>query len=427
MNTLLSILLLAPSAHAFCGTYVGPLGSTVTNRGGQVLISRYGDSTTLTLAPDYEGNTTSFAMVIPVPEVLGEEDVSVQSWELFAALDSFSAPRVVSYTCEDLYWGGSSYSDAGGSDGSYGGETADGVTVEAEFSEGVYDIVILSATGAEGLEAWLEANEMPLPEGSTALVQEYIDAGNYFLGAKVDLSELPDGPAMLEPLQLRYDSGPWSLPIRLGTTVSTGSQEMVIFTLTPNEDGATGIANYTEATLESDCMLPEETSSVVDFYSARLDEAFDKGQWVREYSWSPQWCDPCSSELPTAEQLTAAGADPDDAWLTRLRVRYSPEQATQDLVLYSTGMNETDQIKYITWKHELESDFETCGVGIPDDPGSCDQGDDGGGDGGGDMGSGDGSSGELSGGGGCSTAGRSASLAGGLLALAALGLRRRRV
>ena len=97
---MITLLALTSAAHAFCGTYVGPLGSTVTNKSSQVIVAHNDGETVLTLAPDFSGNTTTFAMVIPVPEVLDEDDVSLQDWELFEAMDGFSAPRLVEYTCD---------------------------------------------------------------------------------------------------------------------------------------------------------------------------------------------------------------------------------------------------------------------------------------------------------------------------------------
>jgi len=371
------LVLLTPLAHAFCGTYVGPAGSELGNDVSQVVVARSGSDTVLTLSADIVADVANFGMVIPVPEVLKEEQVRLADPTWFDVLNAYSTPRIVSYTCDQLYmdYSSSASADSGAVDE---GEPAEGVEVEAAYSVGEYDIVILSATGAEGLVSWLDGNGFELTEAAAPIVQEYIDAEQYFLAARVDLDDLPDGQSYLTPLQFRYRSEAFSLPIRIGTTVANGAQEVVIYALTTGSDGKVGIANYPQTSVEDECMLPEGTTDYAAWYDAQLDVAFGSGNWLTEYAWNPAGCDPCSSEPPSPEILEELGAEMDgdyyaDIFFTRLRVRYTPEQATQDLVLYATGSGGAEQIRYITYDHPLESSFETCGLGTPEDPGSCEE------------------------------------------------------
>ena len=73
---LTTLLLAASNAHAFCGTFVASEGD-MTNGASQVALVRQGTRTTLTMANDFDGPAEDFAMLVPVPEVLGEEDVKV--------------------------------------------------------------------------------------------------------------------------------------------------------------------------------------------------------------------------------------------------------------------------------------------------------------------------------------------------------------
>jgi len=74
--TLLSLLVgLSGSASAFCGAFVGEPGADLVSRTSRVILARDGDTTTLTVANDYEGALNQFALLIPVPEVLEENDV----------------------------------------------------------------------------------------------------------------------------------------------------------------------------------------------------------------------------------------------------------------------------------------------------------------------------------------------------------------
>ncbi|MES2639608.1 MAG: hypothetical protein V4850_08985 [Myxococcota bacterium] len=66
------------------------------------------------------------------------------------------------------------------------------------------------------------------------------------------------------------------------------------------------------------------------------------------------------------------GLDDYHGHLTRLRVQYTPEQATQDLQLYSTGRpGIAEQIRFIRYAKELEYLFPICGEGLRDNPGTC--------------------------------------------------------
>ena len=355
-------LLLAPSASAFCGTYLGPAGSSFENGTSQVVIARDGTETTLTLAVDVQGDVADFALVIPVPEVLDDADVSLPDGQLFADLDAYSAPREVAYTCGDL--GGdsgamdmASAADSGGA--SPVEEDATGVTVEASFAEGSYEFVVLSATGGDGLVTWLTDNGYTMPDATAPILQEYIDAGQYFLGAKVALGAVPSTVATLEPIQLRYTSEAWTLPIRIGTTVSPGEQDVVIYALTPADAGRVSISNFPEATVVDECMLAEGEDAG-EHYEAEMKRAFEGDNlWITEYAWWTQGCDPCSTQPPTGEILASAGATWESAedtgywgtstFITRLRLRYTPAEATQDVQLYASGITETDQIRYIQY------------------------------------------------------------------------------
>lgn len=433
---MLSLLLGSSFAHAFCGTYVGPAGSALENGVSQVVMARDGQRTTLTLANAYDGNVADFGLIIPIPEVIGPDDAKVLDPGLFGVLDAYSGPRIVSYECEDFrdYYDYGAESD--GDTGSASGGGAEGVTVEAQFTEGEYEIFVLSASGSGGLLSWLDDNGWELSDAAAPIVQEYLDAGQYFLAAKVSLGVVPESQSYLSPLQLAYDSDIWALPVRIGTSVSPGEQEVVIYALTKGEDGRAGISNYPEADLHDECMLPESVTSYTDWYDGELDVAFAEGRWITEYAWNPNGCDPCSSDPPSPELLAELGAawTSDSTFFTRLRVRYTPEQVPQDLALYATGMQDSDQVRYITYKYELESTYETCGIGIPADPGTCDgqSGGDLNGDGVGDWifdpvdESGTGVGGGY--GGGCSAAPRASTPWLGLVAsaLALLGARRRR-
>jgi hypothetical protein len=79
-------------AWAFCGFYVAKADSKLYNQASQVVIARNSDRTILTMANDYQGDVKDFAVVIPVPVVLQQDQVHVGDSKIIERLDAFSAP-----------------------------------------------------------------------------------------------------------------------------------------------------------------------------------------------------------------------------------------------------------------------------------------------------------------------------------------------
>lgn len=369
-------------AHGFCGTYVGGPDDELLSGASQVILARSGDITTLTLANDYAGDVDDFGLLVPVPSGMSDADVQVADPDLFPALEAYSSPRLVSYACEDLFqasrssgafWGCTEY-EVSAAKSSDQGAAADGsVEVEARFVEGEYEMVLLSADDGSALNAWLEAQGFVAAPGGDALLQDYIDGGSWFLAARVLLAEVPDDDVQLSPIQLTYASKAVSIPVRLGTLNSPGEQDLILYTL--STEGNAGISNYPEVEVETDCMLPE--GQTIDSYLDMLDAALDgqAGGWVKEYGWVSQKCDPCVTDPLDTGLVYQTGLGQSDwyetPFFTRIRMRFSPEDVTEDLNVYFSGDTTTHQQRYITHKTELEAYFPVCGEGWLDDPGSC--------------------------------------------------------
>ena len=212
------------------------------------------------------------------------------------------------------------------------------------------------------------------------MLTEYIEDGQLFFAAKVNLEEVSEEGTTLEPIQFTYESEALGLPVRLGTLNSPGEQDVVMFILTDESDGQVMISNYSEITIEDECMVDVGAEGgASNYYGTQFAEAWaDEGTgegWITEYAWATSSCDPCPTSPPTNEELEQAGYEGDswDSFFTRLRVRYTAEAATQDIMLYTSGIRTTEQIRFIDYNVEMEDRFEVCGVGMVDDPGSCDE------------------------------------------------------
>src|SRR6185295_10224844 len=244
---LLAVLTIAAAWHsqallAFCGFYVAKADTKLFNKASQVVLVRQGDRTVLTMANDFRGDPKEFAVVIPVPVVLQKEQVHIGDKALLDHLDAYSAPRLVEYFDEDpcqmaLYDRLAPMAAVGGVAArqvqSAAREKSLGVTIEARYTVGEYDILILSAQQSTGLETWLRESGYRIPVGAGDVLTSYIRQNLKFFVAKVNLKEQAKlGFTMLRPIQVAYESPKFMLPIRLGMVNADGPQELFVYALT---------------------------------------------------------------------------------------------------------------------------------------------------------------------------------------------------
>jgi len=364
----IACLLFARPVLAFCGFYVAKADTSLYNEASQVILARDGDRTVLTMANDYQGEVADFAMVVPVPTVLQEGQVNVGDPAIVQRLDDFSAPRLVEYFDPDPCAPMMLYNQAaealpsappGVATRGAVDDAALGVTVEAQFAVGEYEIVILSAEESDGLETWLIQSGYNIPRGASELLQPYIRQGLKFFVAKVNLEEFDrTGFQQLRPLQIAYESPRFMLPIRLGMMNAQGDQDLVVYLLTP--DGQAELTNYRTVKIPSNVNLPTYVEEQFgEFYQAVFDRSYERENRevaFLEYAWSMAGCDPCSAEPLNAAELRQAGvfwvapdSSPWDAnvFVTRLHVRYSRHQFPEDLAFQQTNNQELFQGRYV--------------------------------------------------------------------------------
>jgi len=364
-----------PTTSAFCGFYVAKADTGLFNKASQVVIARHDDRTVLTMANDFRGDPTEFAIVIPVPTFITEEQIHVADRALIEHLDAYSSPRLVEYfdgnPCEVrrerfLSQVGALRLPAAPSDAR---ARSLGVAIEAEYTVGEYDIVLLSATQSDGLVTWLTESGYRMPEGAAPVLGSYMKQGMRFFLAKVNLEEQSKlGFSYLRPLQVAYESPKFMLPIRLGTLNADGEQELFIYTLT--RKGRVETTNYRTVKLPTGMDLPifvkEEFS---DFYRDMFTEQVrrERGRAVfLEYAWNMAWCDPCAADPLSREQLQelgvfwldGSGGQAQDVFVTRLHVRYDRKRFPEDLIFQETADNANFQARYVL-RHPWTGD-ESC-------------------------------------------------------------------
>jgi hypothetical protein len=396
----------APDAAAFCGFYVAQADTKLFNQASKVVLVRDGDKTVLTMANDYQGALKEFAIVVPVPQVITKDMVKAGDKALIDRVDAWSAPRLVEYHDDDpceppmrkMRSAAPMPAMAKGGGGGGGARARSlGVTIEERYTVGEYDILVLSAKQSDGLATWLKENRYRIPDGAEAVLGSYIKQDMKFFVAKVNLQEQDRlGFGYLRPLQVSYTSPKFMLPIRLGTVNANGPQDLIVFALT--RKGRVETTNYRTVRIPSNVNIPEGTKDVFGaFYKAMFAkqvEQEDMRAVFLEHAWDMGWCDPCAANPLTSDELKGLGVwwidgapssspsspmpsmppmrgrrpmpmggGAQDAYLTRLHVRYDAAHFPEDLVFQETQDRSNFQGRYVM-QHAFKGEMD-CAAAKP--------------------------------------------------------------
>ena len=375
---------LSGTAQAFCGFYVAKADTSLFNRASQVVLVRDGDRTVLTMANDFEGDVKDFAVVIPVPTFIERGQINVAEKALIDHLDAYTAPRLVEYFDPDpcIRYEALKHMKADGNLPETAAlemqrrARASGVTIEASYTVGEYDILILSASESKGLIKWLNESGYRVPKGAGKVVGSYLKQDMRFFVAKVNLEEQQkSGYSYLRPLQVAFESNKFMLPIRLGTLNARGEQELYIYTLT--RTGRVETTNYRTVKLPSNTEVPEFIQTEFsDFYRSMFEKQVqtqNRRAVFLEYAWDMAWCDPCAADPLSQDELRRLGvfwidsakrsrAKPkaQNVFVTRLHVRYDQANFPEDLFFQETGDRENFQGRYVV-RHAFDGEA-TCDI-----------------------------------------------------------------
>ena len=396
--TLLTAILtitVATTAQAFCGFYVAKADTSLFNQASQVVLVRDGNRTVITMANDFEGDVEDFAIVIPVATMIEREQINVGDRAVIQHLDAYTSPRLVEYHDADPCMN-YQLEEMARMDQSLPAAAKElkrsansqGVTIEAQYTVGEYDIMILSATQSDGLVSWLEDNDYKLPRGAERVVDGYLKQGMRFFVAKVNLAEQAKlGYQFLRPIQVAYESNKFMLPIRLGTLNAKGKQELFVYALT--RTGRVETTNYRTVKLPSNFDVPEFVEAeFADFYRSMFEKQTMKENEravFLEYAWDMAWCDPCAADPLTPRELRSLGvfwlddkgrqgkriapSPAQNVFVTRLHVSYDAEHFPEDLMFQETGDRQNYQGRYVIrhpWKGETSCDISEYQAAVRD-------------------------------------------------------------
>ena len=378
----------ATTAQAFCGFYVARADTSLFNKASQVVLVRDGDRTVITMANDFEGDVDDFAVVIPVPTMIEREQINVGDRAIVQHLDAYTAPRLVEYHDPDpcrraeryKLSASDNFPQSAAMQESRQAARSMGVTIEASYTVGEYDILILSADESGGLIRWLKKNDYKLPRGAEKVVASYLKQDMRFFVAKVNLEEQSKlGYQYLRPLQVAYESNKFMLPIRLGTLNAKGTQELYVYALT--RSGRVETTNYRTVKLPSNMDVPvfvkdEFAEFYRDMFTKQVDSENGRAVFL-EYARDMAWCDPCAADPLSSADLRKLGVfwidggqggskiaptQAQDVFVTRLHVRYDSDHFPEDLVFQETGDRQNYQGRYVIrhpWQGEASCDISS--------------------------------------------------------------------
>jgi hypothetical protein len=361
------------------------------------------------MASDYQGDLKEFALVVPVPTVIRKDQISITENATVDHLDAYSAPRLVEYFDPDPCRAVADTRRLSMSAAPAGprampaptrqSATTLGVKVEAEYTVGEYDIAILSAKESDGLATYLNQEGYKIPEGAAAVLASYIKQDMKFFVANVNLKEqTKSGAQYLRPIQVRYETPKFMLPIRLGTVNANGPQDMIVLML--SEKGRVEATNYRTVKIPSNVEIPIFAKQEFGaFYKAMFETQVKKDAQKAvylEYAWDMGWCDPCAADPVPNDKLVSLGAtwiaaparpaagaqatgnppagqppvmqrrlppqQGSNVFITRLHVRYDATTFPEDLMFQETADRSNFQGRYIL-RHPFKGEAN-CPAGM---------------------------------------------------------------
>lgn len=431
------VAIFASGAWAFGGGYVSddvaPSGS-----GGTIVLAWDGTNTVLTLAPQASGGSGAFALLVPLPSNPGPDAVRTVSADSVAAALTFTAPRLVAYTCEDLhpfgqdsgyypeypyYYGYQQYVETvdrsfngpfrwnSGRGGLFCGPQGCGSQWYGPYGYWTYegrppppDSGVDSGgdtgagTGGGEIVAYVEPgpswtatyDAAVLPADTRADVDTWFAERGLVPTAAQDASidtyvgagrgflvgaVTGTGDGALPPLQVTLAGRVEDVALRLGQLQSPGAQDVVVLALDATSQRAE-VAAWEKVAIADSCMLDADDAPT---FAARYQEAFAgsieaSAAWAVEFDGAGGDCDPCTGTLTTAE-LADLGLDVEPLDAHLTRLHLRyAADAAIEDPHLVTAPDDAMTLTYVQYERLLESDFPVCGEGFVTNPGECPQG-----------------------------------------------------
>jgi hypothetical protein len=277
-----------PVARAWaCGCFAQPNPVQRTVQAGErIVFAQRGEQIEMHVQVNYAGDADEFGWLLPVPSV---PELTPGTDQLFAALDVLTRPQFFLQQRFDSSCDGVLERGFGGTDGtdfgdpvsdSVGGEAPPSSPVVSRENVGAFDAVVLDATDADAMFAWLAEEEFIVPvDANSAAIQPYLGPDRYFVALKLR-SDRDTGD--IQPLVLEFQAGGPVIPVTLTQVGATADMPVVVWVL--GESRAIP-RNYRHTTLNLEHLdWFSNGSNYVEVVTAAVDEAEGAHSFVTEYA-----------------------------------------------------------------------------------------------------------------------------------------------
>lgn len=201
-------LLFGSSAAAMCIWFVPPSRQFAPATNMKTFISREEGEVRMVAQPEFSGNATDFALVMPFPS---QPTVAEAPEEIFNELEDLTNP-VITQRDDVVILEAADATAVRARDS--------GVRVIEERDVGDYSTVTLEATSADGLSSWLEENGYEMTGQKRDIVSQYVGENAYFVALKVNMEaakvdSLGILKGQLKPIEFSFAADNAVLPLRL--------------------------------------------------------------------------------------------------------------------------------------------------------------------------------------------------------------------
>ena len=324
-----------------------------------IFLMKKGETSVVSVHPDYQGPLTGFAIIIPVPKDVTADRVITLKREYGDRVAQVSAPKFAEFwemdpcdteTPHEQEWernlkvsADTAFLGTVQTDPSKKVAKEMLLDVEAKQKEGEYKETFLG-TSAE-LMKWLSKKDYKLPSGGQESLSAYEAGGYKFLALDVDINRIElvgSDRGILSPVRYWTKQDLTRLPTRFGLPSAAPMQELHIFTLVPEK--RTQVTNYKTKAPPTNLSVVQEyvepggrnvnlKERIGELYAAIHDRFLEKNPqtFLLEYAFPTGQCGkPCPTEPLLPHELLSLGGDVFEAELPEAVRRPEPPEATEE-------------------------------------------------------------------------------------------------
>jgi MYXO-CTERM domain-containing protein len=341
---------LVPSVlWAFPGFVVGKREAERTVHSTHVVVMKKGDTSVVTVMPDYDGPLEPFAVVLAVPSDVTEERLQTLRRDFVDRIDQMSAPRFHEFWEMDPCEPGQVIQEwerdmsAQASTGFLGGGMPTGtrkvpkemlLSVEPEFKKHAEYGMSLVPEGQSVIAA-LKAKGYVVPAAAAKAVEALEGKNVQFVISEVDTAkiELTGGDrAVLSPIRFWTEKPFEEIHSELGLLNLGDSQELFVYVLHPDQRFETKSYKtiFPPTNIEVAFVVKERMG---EFYNALYDLMLQKNpkSFAAEYAWHTENCgEPCPNESLIIHELLSLGGDVFEQQLPEEEAHPEPPEMTEE-------------------------------------------------------------------------------------------------